>query len=257
MNKGTALITGASAGIGTALATEFASRGHDVVLVARRREALEALADELRHRYEIHATVRPADLAADGAADALFDAMADTPIDVLVNNAGVLTGGYFSSMADAAIDNMLRVNVVALTQLCRRFMEPMSERGSGRILNVASIAAFQAVPSLAVYAATKAYVLSLGEALSVEGAGRGVTVTTVCPGFTDTDMLSGAGEAAGGIPDVAVLSPERVARDAYAACMAGDAIKVPGVAYALTMATSRLLPRWLVRRAGGLALKRR
>lgn len=257
MSDKTALITGASAGIGTALATEFAARGHDLVLVARRQEALDALANRLRHEYGVRAMVHAADLTKRGAPRKLFDALAGEPIEILVNNAGVLTGGYFDDMPESAIDNMLRLNVIALTGMCRQFIGPMLERGSGRILNLASIAAFQPVPSLAVYAATKAYVLSLSESLTVEAGGRGVTVTAVCPGPTDTDMLSGAEDMASGIPDIAVLTPEKVAQDAYKACMAGDAIKVPGVAYALSMAGGRLLPKWLVRRAGALALRLR
>ncbi|MEO0996116.1 MAG: SDR family oxidoreductase [Pseudomonadota bacterium] len=254
----TALITGASAGIGRHLAAEFARHGHDLVLVARRRDALESLADEMRDAHGVAVSVMPADLAPDGAADALADALADRPIDILVNNAGVLSSGMFRRMDAAAIDNMLRVNLAALTTLCHRFAQPMVEQGSGRILNIASIAAFQPVPTLAVYAATKAYVLSLSESLSVELADTGVTVTAVCPGFTDTTMLRGSVDGSGEksrIPEATVLSPEQVARDAYKACLSGDAVKVPGLGYALTMATSRLLPRWVLREAGKLALK--
>ncbi len=254
----TALITGASAGIGQHLAGEFARHGHDLVLVARRRDALESLAAELRNAHGVTVTVMAADLAPDGAADALADALTERPIDILVNNAGVLTSGMFRRMHADAIDNMLRVNLAALTTLCSRFVQPMVEQGRGRILNIASIAAFQPVPTLAVYAATKAYVLSLSEALSVELADTGVTVTAVCPGFTDTGMLRGTADGGGEksrIPEATVLSPEQVARDAYKACLSGDAVKVPGLGYALTMATSRLLPRWVLREAGKLALK--
>lgn len=257
--KSTAVITGASAGIGKELARVFAENGHALILVARRQAELEALALDLRQAHNAAVTVHAADLALDGAADALFDALADTRVDILVNNAGVLTSGTFRKMPPGAIDNMIRVNIVALTGLCRNFIEPMLKRGSGRILNVASIAAFQPVPSLAVYAATKAYVLSLSEALMVEAGEKGVTVTAVCPGFTDTDMLRGpdpSSREANSIPDAAVLKPERVARDAYEACMSGEAIKVPGVGYALTMATTRFLPRWVLRRAGTLAMRR-
>lgn len=257
--KTTALITGASAGIGKELAKVFAENGHKLILVARRKVELEALAASLREAHTADVTVHAADLAVDGAADALFDTLADTRVDILVNNAGVLTSGAFRKMDPAAIDNMIRVNIVALTGLCRNFIEPMLKRRSGRILNIASIAAFQPVPSLAVYAATKAYVLSLSEALLVEVGDKGVTVTTVCPGFTDTDMLRGppmSSAQKSSIPDAAVLSPDRVARDAYDACMSGEAIKVPGVGYALTMATTRVLPRWVLRRAASLAMRR-
>ena len=253
----TALITGASAGIGERMAHVFAANGHDLVLVARRKTALDKLARRLRKCHRVEVRVQPADLAADDAPQTLFDALADTSIDILVNNAGVLSGGAFRKMDGADIDSMVRLNVGALTQLCRLFVEPMIERGGGRILNVASIAAFQSVPTLAVYAATKAYVLSLGEALSIELGRHGVSVTTVCPGFTDTDMLRGGIEAqddSGGVNELLVMTPARVAQDAYAACMAGTTIKVPGIHYATATATSRLLPRWALRGVTRLAL---
>jgi short-subunit dehydrogenase len=227
------------------------------VLVARREAALRELADELHEAHGVDVAVHAADLAVDDAPDALFEALAGTPIDILVNNAGVLSGGAFRKMDGSDIDNMIRLNIRALTQLCRLFVEPMIERGHGRIMNVASIAAFQSVPTLAVYAATKAYVLSLGESLSVELGRRGVTVTTVCPGLTDTDMLHGATGSRSDNPrmgDLLVLKPERVAQDAYRACMAGTAIKVPGLHYATASATTRLLPRWALRGAGRIAL---
>jgi hypothetical protein len=255
--KTTALITGASAGIGKEMARVFAANGHDLVLVARRQSALQQLAAELREAHGVHVSVRAADLALDNAPDALFESLADTRIDILVNNAGVLSGGAFRKMAQSDIDNMIRLNICALTGLCRLFVEPMLERGHGRIVNIASIAAFQSVPTLAVYAATKAYVLSLGESLNVELGRRGVSVTTVCPGFTDTEMLRGTTQpesGSHGLGEMLVLQPQRVAQDAYRACMAGTAIKVTGLHYATATAATRLLPRWVLRNAGKVAL---
>ncbi|MEL7450287.1 MAG: SDR family oxidoreductase [Pseudomonadota bacterium] len=254
----TALVTGASAGIGEQIAMVFAEHGHDLVLVARREPELEALAERLRARFNVNVTVHAADLAVDGAADALFEAMADTPIDILVNNAGVLSGGSFRKMSPSAIDNMVRVNIGALTALTHRFIGPMIERNRGRILNVASIAAFQPVPSLAVYAATKAFVLSFSEALSVEVGYRGISVTAVCPGFTETNMLRQGSATSGAetkVPDAIVLDPQRVARDAYDACMAGDAIKVPGLGYAAFTSGTRFIPRWVLRTLSSYAMK--
>lgn len=256
--QSTALVTGASAGIGKKIAAVFAENGHDLVLVARRQPELEKLAKKLRAQFGVEVTVHAADLALDGAADDVFEALREIPVDILVNNAGVLAGGSFRKMPQAAIDNMIRVNIIALTGLTRRFLEPMIDRGRGRIMNVASIAAFQAVPSLSVYAATKAYVLSFSEALSVEVGYRGISVTAVCPGFTETDMLRQPSATSGSetsIPDAIVLDPDRVARDAYEACMAGDAIKVPGIGYAMFTAGSRLLPRWLLRGVSSYAMK--
>lgn len=253
----TALITGASAGIGRHLAETFADKGHDLILVARSKGPMETLASELSERHGIHVDVHSLDLSGPNAADHLFNALADREIDILVNNAGVLSGGSFANMDADAIDNMMTLNIRALTQLCHRFAAPMVERGTGRILNIASVAAFQPVPKLAVYAATKAYVLSLSEALSVELARKGVSVTAVCPGYTDTEMLRGPIAKSGGqirIPEFTVLDPKRVAKDAYDACMAGDAVKVPGIGYAVSMATTRMLPKWLVRRITALTM---
>lgn len=253
-DKDRVLITGASAGIGHALADVFAARGHNLVLVARREAELEALAVRLRAEYNVEVLVQPADLAVDDAARELAAALADTPIGILVNNAGVLNGGAFRKMEDAAIDSMLDVNIKGLTKLCREFLEPMIERGQGRIMNVASIAAFQPVPTLAVYAATKAYVLSFGEALAAEVARHGVTVTTLCPGFTDTAMLRDPKTGSSQVPDVLVMTPQQVARIAYRACMAGKTVEVAGLANSAGATVSRFLPRWLVRRATRVAL---
>ncbi|MEO0574263.1 MAG: SDR family oxidoreductase [Pseudomonadota bacterium] len=255
----TALITGASAGIGEQLANEFASHGHDLVLVARRKPALQKIAERLRAQHGISVTVKAADLSLPDAAQTLHKALGKQHIDVLVNNAGVLNSGRFKHMDEAAIDNMMTLNIVALTQLCRTFIPAMVKRGKGKILNLASIAAFQPIPNLAVYAATKAYVLSLSEALSVELASKNVSVTAVCPGYTNTDMLRGpvdAGKAS--IPEFVMLAPEKVAADAYRACMTGDVIKVPGIGYSAAISTTRVLPKWLVRKltALGTGIKR-
>lgn len=247
----TALITGASAGIGQHLARVFASNGHNLILVARREAPMQTLADELTGLYDVAIDVEALDLSGEHAADHLFNTLADREIDILVNNAGVLTGGRFNTMDETAINNMMTLNISVLTQLCHRFSQPMVERGAGRILNVSSVAAFQPVPKLAVYAATKAYVLSLSESLSIEMRKKGVSVTALCPGYTDTEMLRGPIAKSTGkvrIPEFAVLDPKRVAEDAYNACMAGDAVKVPGIGYAATMATTRLIPKWMLRR---------
>lgn len=250
------LITGASAGIGKALAKEFAANQHDLILVARRGDVLEQIATDLRSEYGVEVIVHAADLSAEGASDKLLSDLADYPVDVLINNAGVLSGGSFKNMPQQDISAMISLNIASLTAMCRSFVEPMIARGGGRILNIASVAAFQAVAGLAVYAASKAYVLNFSEALSVELASKNVTVTAVCPGYTDTEMLRGPVAKAGGaikVPEFTVLTPERVASDAYKACMAGDAIKVPGIGYAITMATTRLIPRWLLRRISRMA----
>ncbi|MFK8052560.1 MAG: SDR family NAD(P)-dependent oxidoreductase [Woeseiaceae bacterium] len=250
----TALITGASAGIGKHLARVFAQNGHNLVLVARREAPMQELADTLTGEFDIGIDVHPMDLSGDQAADHLFNSLADAQIDIVVNNAGVLTGGRFPAMAAQDVSNMVTLNVQTLTNICHRFSQPMIERGHGKILNIASIAAFQPIPKLAVYAATKAYVLALSESLAIEMAPKGVTVTAVCPGYTDTEMLRGPIEQSSGkirVPEFTVLDPARVAADAYEACMDGDAVKVPGIGYAAAMATTRLMPKWMVRKIAG------
>ena len=250
-DHGYTLITGASAGIGQAIAERFAANGHDLVLVARRQAELEALAAKLSHDHGIDALPISADLTDDDAPEYLLEIIGARDVGILVNNAGVLSSGSFRRMDDDAIEAMIELNIGALTRMCHEFADRLVERGGGRIVNIASIAAFQPVPNLAVYAATKAYVLSLSEALSLELARKGVTVTAVCPGYTDTAMLRGpVTEAAGkiNIPEFTVLDPETVARAAYKACMRGDAIEVPGIGYSAAMAVTGVLPRWVKRR---------
>lgn len=255
--KRTVLVTGASAGIGRSLAHEFASHGHDVILVARRVEALRELADDIRARHGVAATDIAIDLSVRRAADELAVAVRqrDLAVDVLVNNAGVAAAGAFSRMTGDELHRMIMLNVVGVTLLSRAFLDPMLDRGWGRILNVASIAGFQPVTGLAAYAATKAYVLSLTEALSEELKGTGVGVCALCPGLTDTDMAGQIGQLSAELPEVPsafMSSPEQVAREGYVACMRGEVLRVPGVANRLGTAWAQVQPRWLVRTLGGL-----
>jgi short-subunit dehydrogenase len=191
---GTALITGASSGIGEALARCFAAGGHDLVLVARSADTLKALAASLADAHGVKAWAVRADLSEADAVPRLAAAMkrAKRPIDVLVNNAGVLEYGPFTGMTPETHRRMIELNVGALTQMLAHFVPPMLERGHGRVLNVASIAAFQPIPALATYAATKAFVLSMTESLAEELRGSGVTATALCPGVTATNRLVGA-----------------------------------------------------------------
>lgn len=252
----TVLVTGASAGIGSALATEFARHGHDLVLVARRVEALKALAGELSERHGVRATVIPMDLSVRRAADELAVAVRqrDLHVDVVVNNAGIAESGAFRDMDGDGIHRLLMLNVAAMTQLSRAFLPDMLAADWGRILNVASTAGFQPLPGLAVYAASKAYVLSFTEALTEELRGTGVRATALCPGLTATDMadqVSGFGNAPPELPSVLLSSPDAVAREGYAACMRGEAIRVPGLANRLGTLWSQVQPRWVVRTLGG------
>jgi short-subunit dehydrogenase len=193
-NRALALVTGASSGIGIALAHELARHGHDLVLTARRVAPMEALAAEL-HDLGATATVIAADLAKPGAAAALAHDVASRglQIDVLVNNAGLGALGRFDRMELGRISEMLQVNIVALTELTRLLLPPMVARGHGRIMLVSSVAAFQPGPRMAVYFASKAYVSSLGEALAYELRRTGVSVTVLCPGATNTEFFTVAG----------------------------------------------------------------
>ncbi|MBL0149260.1 MAG: SDR family oxidoreductase [Ideonella sp.] len=257
----TALITGASSGIGEALARRFAQGGHQVVLVARSEDKLRTLAREIGAAHGVKAHVVVADLSLPGAAQQLAAAMkrARRPIDVLVNNAGVLEHGEFIGMPAARHQQLIDLNVSSLTAMLAHFLPPMVARGGGRVLNVASIASFQPVPSLATYAATKAYVLSLTESLSEELKGTGVTLTAVCPGITATHMLDSARQASAELsrlPAFVVGNAEDVAAEAFAACLRGDVICVPGALNRVANLTSRAAPRWLLRSLAGAVVRR-
>jgi short-subunit dehydrogenase len=242
-DKGRALITGASGGIGLELAREFAGHGHPVILVARNEGRLNEVAAELTRAQGIEVTVIASDLGERNGPAALFDEVQrrNLEVEILVNNAGVMDTGAFRDAETETLVGLVRLNVEALTALTSLFLKPMAARGKGRILNVASLAGFQPLPSMAVYAASKAYVLSLTEALAEELRGKGVTVTALCPGFTDTNMVESAkreNAAFRALPSALIADQKSVAREGYRACMNGDVIRVPGLA--LQMATGLL-----------------
>lgn len=253
----TVLITGASSGIGEALASICAQHGNNLILVARNTEKLEALAAELSREYDIDVAVRPCDLSVPDAPKNLCDALIaeGKQVDMLVNSAGVLEHGSFTALSAEDHQRMMQLNVFALTSMLTHLLPAMVERGSGRILNIASLGAFQPIPSLATYAATKAYVLSLSEALVEELRGTGVTVTTLCPGPTATNMMVNAqkkSKALLNVPDWVVSDVNDVARKAFRACMEGDAILVPGTLNRIASVLSRATPKWLIRRFTGI-----
>lgn len=191
----TALVTGASGGIGEAFARQLAARGKDLVLVARSEEKLHALAQELSAAHGVQAHAIVADLARPGSAAGLFTQTErlGLEVDLLVNNAGYARAGAFAELTLDEQADMVRLNVNTLVELSRLYLPAMRERGRGGIINVASNAAFQPVPYLAVYAATKAFVLSFSEALGEEVARDGVRVMALCPGATATGFQERAG----------------------------------------------------------------
>jgi len=250
MSKGTALITGASSGIGEALARKFAASDFDLIITARREPELRSLAEELSGDIDVH--VIPCDLTAGGGPAQLTDAVSalGIEVDVLVNNAGVSSSHPFHTMSDEEVHGLLALNVDALAWLTHYFLPIMVERGSGRILNVASVAAFQPVPAMSLYAATKAFVLSLSESLSEELRGTGVSVTALCPGITQTDATVSFNGL--DVPSFIVSSAAEVADEGYDAVMAREVIRVPGIANQAAITWAKFQPRWLVRGVGGL-----
>ncbi|MFT6006261.1 MAG: short-subunit dehydrogenase [Pseudoalteromonas tetraodonis] len=255
MQAETVVITGASSGIGEELAKNFASGGYDLVLVARSEGKLKELARELKRDAEVKVWVEPADLSRRGAAKKLATRLSqqDIEVDVLVNCAGVLEHGSFVDLPASSQQGLIDLNVSGLTSMLSHFLPPMVARGNGRILNVASIAAFQPVPGLATYAATKAYVLSLTESLAEELTGTGVSVTALCPGVTATNMVTTAQEKSGGfnLPSFVIGEVEKVAAQGYRACMKGEVICVPGTVNLAATIVGRATPKWLLRRISG------
>ena len=248
-----ALVTGASGGIGEAFARQLAKRGHDVVLVARRRERLEKLAAELSQAHGIGAEVIEADLADDGAVATVEERLRRGDIDVLVNNAGFGTRGEFAALPLGRELEELDVNVRALMRLTHAALGPMVERGRGAIVNVASTGAFQPVPYMSTYAATKAFVLHFSEGLHEEVKSKGVTVTCLCPGATRTEFQKVAGVDEGSLR--AWKTPDDVVRSALKGMTSRRAITVPGALNVSLMAAVKLMPRFAARRIAGSMFK--
>jgi uncharacterized protein len=255
---GTALVTGASAGIGTAFATRLATRGDGLVLVARDRDRLESLAADLNTRYGVPAEVLVADLTAP-AQLAIVEARLgdrDRPVDVLVNNAGFGTNGRFHELDRDIETREVALNVVALVRLTHAALAPMVERGSGGVLNVSSLAGGQPTPANATYGATKAFVTSFTQSAHEELRGTGVKITAVCPGFTRTEFQERAGFDSSKVPGFLWQSAEEVAAGALAALDQNRALYVPGTLNRLTAGVVSVLPDAVTRRVAGFIVER-
>ncbi|WP_114571616.1 SDR family NAD(P)-dependent oxidoreductase [Exiguobacterium flavidum] len=249
MLRKTALITGASGGIGLDLAVLAARDGFDCVLVARDEKKLQELQGVLERRYHIKAYPIPADLSEAGSVSSILQELErqELTVDLLFNNAGFATSGRFAEIDPTEELNEIQVNVVALTELTKRLLPGMLERGFGRILNVASIAAYMPGPYMSVYYATKAYVLSFSEALASELKGSGVSVTCLVPGPTDTQFFDRAGIS---LP-FSHMPSHIVAFAGYLGTLKGKRVVIPGAGNMATVALSRLLPRRLLTEIAG------
>ncbi|TMD42284.1 MAG: SDR family oxidoreductase [Chloroflexi bacterium] len=244
----TALITGASGGIGLELAVVFAQHGFDCVLVARSHDKLSELATRLEQDHHVKTLVVARDLCKPAAVDEIYEEVtaASLIVDVLVNNAGFPVFGLFAETDLQSELDMLAVNVVALTALTKLFLTGMVQRGAGRILNLASTAAFEPGPLMAVYYASKAYVLSFSEALAHELRGTGVTVTALCPGPTRTGFQKRGAMEDSRLVQGSIADARSVAIAGYRGLMAGKPLVIPGFANKLVPWLPRLLPRRVV-----------
>lgn len=244
-----ALITGASSGLGVEFADLLAAQKVNLVLAARRQEPMEKLASDLRRKYGVDVLVEAIDLASRGAAGHLkasLDAKSVT-VDILLNNAGY---GLHGDLLETPIErtaNMIQLNITTLTELTYLFGRDMAERRSGHILLVASLMAFQAVPSYAAYAATKAYVLALGEALHNELRPHGVVVTTLCPGHTATGFDAAAGATASALLRLLTMKPRPVAASGIRALLRGKTMVIAGLSNKMVAFSNRLTPRSMQR----------
>lgn len=250
----TALVTGASSGIGAEIARELARHGAHLILVARRRERLETLAQELRERHDVEVRVEACDLGDPDALGELLERTAEDDVDILVNNAGLGRYDDFVAQPWDELHTQIAVNAVALTRLCRCFVPPMIERGRGHVMNVASIGAYTPTPSFAVYTATKAYVMHLSEALDEELRGTGVRVICINPGGTATEFMDHAQQVMKPQGELMLMPADRCAQIAVDTMLAGRRTVVTGWINALGMWLLRFVPRALVPRLARRAM---
>jgi uncharacterized protein len=242
----TALITGASGGIGEEFAKVLARKGMNLVLVARSQDKLQALAQQLQTQHNISVKVIAQDLSKVNSAQIVFDQLKDTPIDMLINNAGYGTYGYFHETdLQTELDEM-QLNMVTLVHLTKLFLPQMLQRKHGRIMNVASTAAFQSGPLMAVYYATKSFVLNFGEALAVELKGTGVSVTTLCPGGTESGFQQRAAMTESKLVQNNMMTSKKVAEEGIEAMLKGRRVIVNGFRNQALAFLVRLLPRYTV-----------
>jgi short-subunit dehydrogenase len=252
MPKGAALITGASGGIGAELAKLCAADGYSPILVARRADELQELAASLSKTQGVAARALAADLSDPSAPQSIFDATRRDTVEILINNAGFGLRGAFAETDWQAEQRMIEVNIIALTHLTKLYLPDMLRRRSGRILNVASTAAYVPGPFMAFYYASKAFVRSFSEAVADEVKGSGVTVTVLCPGPTRTSFFESAGITDSNLLKGSSMNASEVARIGYQAMMAGKVEVIAGARNRWMMLGTRLAPRTML---AGIARK--
>jgi short-subunit dehydrogenase len=245
-----ALVTGASNGIGASFAVLLATAGYDLVLVARGADALEELATRIRRDHQVDVEVMAADLGMTGPLALVEERLSSTdrPVDLLVNNAGVASGGAFVELPVGGETAQVDLNITAVVRLTHAVLPGLVERGSGGVINVASLGGFQPAPLNATYSATKAFVLSFTEAIHEEVAGAGVSVTCLCPGFTRTGFQERSGLNASGMPDMVWQTADQVTAAAWAGWRRNQAVVVPGAINKASAELVRVLPRSVVRK---------
>lgn len=256
----TALITGASSGIGEGFATALAAKGMDLILVARSEDKLRALAKQLAEVHARRVEVVTADLGLAGSA-AKVHAAAEAlgmPVDLLINNAGFGTVGSFLKQDAERERQEIMLNAAAVVDLSHAFLPAMIKRGRGGIINVASMAAFQPLPYMSVYAATKAFVLSFSQGLRGEVRSKGVKVLAVCPGPVDTPFFEATGSAGlrKTVPKATMVTVDEVVRASLRAFKAGRSVVVPGVAFKMAAAGAKFMPRDLLAAMTAMVMKR-
>ncbi len=251
-----ALITGASTGLGAEFSRIFAREGYDLIITARSADKLNALKEELEQKHKIHVDVIPMDLSEINAAQELYKSVAERQIDVLINNAGFGDYGPFVETDMNRLTNMIQLNITALAQMTRLVLPEMLKRNSGYIMNLASIASFEPGPLMAMYYATKAFVLSLTEAISTEIKDSGVSIMALCPGPTNTEFASNANlERTSFVKAFKKTSAADVAEFGYQKLMSGKVVAVPGVLNKAAVIAAQIMPRALVRRGVGMIQK--
>jgi short-subunit dehydrogenase len=250
-----ALVTGASAGIGAAFARRLARDGYDLVIVARRRDRLDAMAKQLRGDHRVNVEPLAADLTDNAELRVVEDLVGGEALDLLVNNAGFGTYGSFHTLDPAQEEGEIRLNVIALVRLTRAALPAMVKRRKGSIINVSSIAGLSPTPQTATYGATKAFVNSFTEALHEELRGTGVRVQALCPGFTRTEFQERAAIDVSRIPSFAWMEAEAVVDAALASLERGDLVCVPGLANRMLATLTGAVPRSLTRRITGTVMR--